>query len=127
MSTFEEIQGYFEDVGVVANIAPGVLGDNPKVAYKPSSEILEHLPLWEAASWSMLKTRVSHKEGISFKLDEVERCSRYIQGVDLAETPLAPLWHDIAVCRRVMPEQEADRRAAAAEDLFAKLKGVFAA
>lgn len=125
MSTFEEIKEYFDGVGVVANIAPGVLGDNPKVAYKPSDEILNNLPLGEAAGWSFLRTRVSHKEGISFKIDEVRRCARYIESVDIDATPLASIWHDIAVCRRVLTKEVADERTSAAEAEFEKLRAKF--
>ena len=124
-STFEDMKAYFDEEGVVANVAPGVLGDNPRVAYKPSEEILAHLPLAEAASWSRLRTRVSHKEGISFKIDEIQRCARYVESVDLAAEPLAALWHDIAVCRRVMDADVADARSLAADELFETLKNKF--
>lgn len=121
-STFEDMAEYFRSVDVVANVAPGVIGDNPRLAYKPSAEVLPALPLAEAVSWSMLRTRVSHKEGISMRLEEIRRCAEHVRSADLAAQPLAALWHDINVCRRALPADLADERFEAAEALFAVLR-----
>ena len=79
---------------MVGNIAPGVLGDNPKIAYKPSSEILPKLPLDISITNSRLRTLVSHKEGISFKKSENQTCAKFIIE-NMESRPLASIIMDI--------------------------------
>jgi hypothetical protein len=124
MSSFEDVVKYFMDVNVVANIAPGILGDNPKVAYKSSDEIIPHLPLNIAKNWSFLKTLVSHKEGISTKIDTIRKCADYISLIPIDDS-LQMLHHDINVVRRVMDSAEADERFAASERVFASLRSKY--
>ena len=93
-SNFSEILNFFDENGMVGNIAPGVLGDNPKIAYKPSSEILPKLPLDISITNSRLRTLVSHKEGISFKKSENQTCAKFIIE-NMESRPLASIIMDI--------------------------------
>lgn len=68
MSNFDDLAAFFARNDMVANMAPGMLGDNPEIAYKPSSQILPTLPLDIACTVTKLKTRVSHKEGMTYTL-----------------------------------------------------------
>lgn len=63
---FGDLVSYFEERGVLANIAPGVLGDHPD-GYKDAGEIVSKLPLDTAISHSFMKTLVSYKEGLPTK------------------------------------------------------------
>jgi hypothetical protein len=124
MSSFQDIAQYFKDAEIIANIAPGILGDNPKIAYRSSEDIIPHLPLDIAASWSFLKTLVSHKEGISFKIDTIRKCAEHISAIPITDS-IEMVHHDINVVRRVMDKAEADDRFAASERVFARLKNKY--
>ena len=78
MSSFDEIFDFFDRNGIAGNIAPGVLGDNPEKAYKPSSEIIGALPLDRACTTSRLRTVVAYKEGLSYNKDAQKRCAAFI-------------------------------------------------
>ena len=103
-STFVDLQRYFDEQKVVANIAPGVLGDNPEKAYKPSSEILPLLPLDIAHTKSMLRTRVSHKEGLVFKKGLVADCAEFVKTY-FNRTPLSPLIMDFNLVKDGIGEE----------------------
>jgi hypothetical protein len=124
MSSFQDIVQYFKDSEIIANIAPGILGDNPKIAYRSSDEIIPHLPLDIAASWSFLKTLVSHKEGISFKIDTIRKCAEHISAIPIDDS-LEMLHYDINVVRRVMDNAEANERFAAGERVFTRLRNKY--
>ena len=104
-STFRGLAEYFARKGIVGNIAPGVLGDNPEMAYKPSSEILPHLPLDIARTHSMLRTCVAHKEGITFRKADQVACAEYIRSVTLTDR-LAPLCCDYNLVRAHLTDAE---------------------
>lgn len=63
-STYRGLLDYYHEIGVVGNLSPNVMGDDPRTAYKPVDQIIPHLPLSQAISESLLRTLVNHKEGI---------------------------------------------------------------
>ena len=119
-STFSELAGLFAREGIAGNLAPGVLGDNPGRAYKPSAEILPHLPLDGAATRSMMRTCASHKEGLSFRKADVAACAQYVQGAYKAH-PLAPLWCDFNLVRGHLPDADYEEGVAMRDALLAAL------
>ena len=118
-SKFEDIAAFFEKNEMVGNIAPGVLGDNPEVAYKPSSEILPKLPLSVACTSSLLKTRVSHKEGISYNKALTCTCAKYIES---NTSEFAPLWCDYNLVQSVIEPEAYHKGCAERDALMAKLE-----
>ncbi|KAL4854637.1 hypothetical protein ACK3TF_004569 [Chlorella vulgaris] len=125
-SSFQDLEDFFEQHDMVGNIAPGILGDNPAKAYKPSAEILQHLPLKDACSWSMLKTRVAHKEGLVYKRHITASCAAHIQATDYEANPLLSLIHDLNLVRGAVPEDEMERRVAKRDEVMASLENKFA-
>ena len=103
-STFEELHRFFDANHIVANIAPGVLGDNPEKAYKPSSEILPLLPLNIAHTQSMLRTRVNHKEGLVYKKQLMADCADFVKKY-YKETELSPLIMDFNLVKDGIGEE----------------------
>ena len=103
-STFEELHQYFDTNRIVANMAPGVLGDNPTKAYKPSSEILPLLPLDIAHTQSMLRTRVSHKEGMVYKKQLMASCAEFVKQ-HYNQTELSPLIMDFNLVKDGIGEE----------------------
>lgn len=79
LSTFGDIVDFFKEHDVVGNIAPGVLGDNPSSAYKPLEAVIAALPTESACTLTYLRTRVSYKEGLSFKGPETKSCAEFIE------------------------------------------------
>lgn len=79
LSTFGDIVDFFKEHDVVGNIAPGVLGDNPSSAYKPLEAVIAALPIESACTLTYLRTRVSYKEGLSFKGPDTQRCAEFIE------------------------------------------------
>jgi hypothetical protein len=55
---------YYHRNGIIGNLSPNVLGDNPEIAYKSVEEVRKYLPESRALSKDRLRTRVNHKEGI---------------------------------------------------------------
>lgn len=102
MSTFEDIVAFYEETGVVGNVAPGVLGDNPRIAYNDVPTIMKHLPLDIACTQSCLKTMVSFKEGISYHKHSMKLCADYILEHWPTATDDRKLWLDINVCQQFM-------------------------
>lgn len=66
-SSYAEMIEYYDRVGFIGNLTPGVLGDNPAIAYKSPAEIRDKLPLDQAVYAATLKTLVNHKEGMNFR------------------------------------------------------------
>ena len=123
-STFEGMADFFRRVGIVANVAPGVLGDNPEMAYKKSAEILRHLPLNLARTQTMLRTLVSHKEGLSFNKAQVAACAKHICDTYTLD-PLAPLWCDFNLVRGHIPEEVYADGCRRRDEVFAALEAKF--
>ena len=123
-SKFEDIAAFFEKNEMVGNIAPGVLGDNPEVAYKPSSEILPKLPLSIACTSSLLKTRVSHKEGISYNKALTCACAKYIEH---NTSEFAPLWCDYNLVQSVIEPSAFEKGCAERDSLMARMESKYKA
>jgi hypothetical protein len=102
MTTFDDLGNFFREFDVVGNIAPGVLGDNPRIAYNDVATIVKHLPLDIACTKSMLRTRVAHKEGITYTARFCDDCARYINKMWLAATEEEKLWYDINLCQKYL-------------------------
>lgn len=119
-STFDDMAAFFARNEMVANIAPGVIGDNPEIAYKSTAEILPHLPLHKACTTSTLRTRVSHKEGLSFKKAETADCAEYAQRA-YSQTRMGSLWMDWNLIRSNMTDELFATVTAERDALFASL------
>ena len=124
-SKFADIAAFFEKNEMVGNIAPGVLGDNPEVAYKPSSEILPKLPLSIACTSSLLKTRVSHKEGITYKKAMTCACGEYIESAGANKSEFASLWCDYNLVKSAIKPETYDAGCAMRDQLMARLESKY--
>jgi len=119
-STFAGIAAYYRRHDVVGNLAPGVLGDNPEVAYKPSAEVTKHLPLGIARTVARLRTCVSHKEGMTYKKAERAACAAHIRAA-VDSDPMAPLWCDFNLVQDLLTPEEYADGCARRDALFAAL------
>ena len=106
MSTFDDVSEFFDTMGVVGNIAPGVLGDNPRIAYNDVPTIVKHLPLEIACTKSQLRTRVAHKEGIDFKKKTCDDCARFVNARWAMATDEQKLTYDINLCQSYLDNYE---------------------
>ncbi len=98
-STFTDVDAFYAEAGIVGNIAPGVLGDNPRIAYNDVPTILAHLPLDIAATKSKLATRVTYKEGIvTWPKTLVDQCADYIVSQWASSTDNKKMWMDLNLC-----------------------------
>lgn len=75
---FEDLVEYFGERGVIANIAPGVLGDHPS-GYKDAVDIVSKLPLDISTNHSFMKTLVSYKEGLPKGPKMSKRLAGYVK------------------------------------------------
>jgi hypothetical protein len=99
MSSFADVTAFYEEQGIVGNVAPGVLGDHPRIAYNDVPTILSHLPLHLAATKSQLATRVTYKEGIvTWPKTLNEQCGDYIAKVWSTASDTRKLWLDATLC-----------------------------
>lgn len=119
-SNFGDIVDFFERNDMVGNIAPGVLGDNPARAYKPSSEILPGLPLAISCTSTMLKTRVSHKEGLAYSKPVVCACAQYV-AENYERHEYFPLWCDFNLLQGQIPKEVFEDGCARRDNLLAAL------
>jgi hypothetical protein len=106
MSTFEDMANFFTETGVLGNIAPGVLGDNPRIAYNDVATIVKHLPLDIAATKSQLKTKVAHKEGITYNKKVSTDCANYINNVWETSTDEQKLCYDLNLCQSYLNDSQ---------------------
>lgn len=123
-STFEEMETYYAEQGMVANIAPGMLGDNPVRAYKPSAEILQQLPLKEACTTSLLRTRVSHKEGMTFSKETTLSCAKFISSKYAASANHC-VWCDFNLVRSAIDEDAFQKGSEARDARMEELERVY--
>ena len=84
-------------VGIIGNLSPGIIGDNPEFAYKSPEEIRQYLPLGEAVYHTTLKTLVNHKEGIHYRDNTrfAQFCVQAYAGLNDDEK----LWLDVGLVR----------------------------
>jgi hypothetical protein len=106
MSTFDDLADFFDTHNIAGNIAPGVLGDNPRIAYNDVPTIIKHLPLDIACTKSLLKTRVAHKEGITYTNKHNDDCGRYINKVWETSSDEKKLHYDLNLCQRYLTNFE---------------------
>lgn len=106
MSTFKDVHDFFNSGQIWGNIAPGVLGDNPRIAYNDVPTILTHLPLDIACTKSQLKTKVAHKEGISTDPKHCKACAAYIESVWSTSSPDQKLCYDLNLCRKFLKDYD---------------------
>jgi hypothetical protein len=112
MSSFNDVVAFYEEQGIVGNVAPALLGDHPRIAYNPVEAIIEKLPLHIACSSGQLRTCVTYKEGIShngFNKHEVESCAKYITEVWDSSDRNRRLWLDFAVSQRSLNKKLVDK------------------
>lgn len=101
---FDDLISYFEERGVLANIAPGVLGDHPD-GYKDAGEIVDKLPLDMSISHSFLKTLVSYKEGLPTKGPRMsKRLAQYVKGSWTSMTGVQKTCIDLNLIRKELGE-----------------------
>lgn len=113
-STFEDVMSWYAECGIVGNIAPGVLGDNPRIAYKDADAIIDELPIEDACTHSQLRTRVTYKEGISYNASAKASCAEFIRKIwpHLINVTLnnrlahRKLWMDLNLCRVHLTTEE---------------------
>lgn len=98
-STFKDVMAFYDEVKIVGNLAPGVLGDNPRIAYKDTESIIKELPRDIACTKSQLRTLVSYKEGISYNGKINFACAEYIKSVWPNLSDHRKLWMDLNLCR----------------------------
>lgn len=107
MSSFEDVANFFKSNGIAGNIAPGVLGDNPRIAYNDIPTIIKHLPLNIACTKSQLKTKVAHKEGITYNKKHCMDCAEYINKMWKTATNEQKLAYDLNLCQNYLKDYEA--------------------
>lgn len=106
MSTYADVEAFFRSNDIWGNIAPGILGDNPRIAYNDVPTILSHLPLDIACTKSQLRTRLAHKEGISTDPKYCKMCAAHIESVWDAASPDQKLCYDLNLCRKFLKRYE---------------------
>jgi hypothetical protein len=96
-SSYSMMMEYYNKVGFIGNIAPGVLGDNPEIAYKGSAEIRAKLPIDSAVFHTNLKTLVNHKEGINYRWNRL--FTKFCVDTYHTMDDNSKLWLDIGLVR----------------------------
>lgn len=105
-STYEDVYNFYKEMDVVGPINPAIIGDNPRTAYKDVETVIKELPLHLACTSSKLRTRVTHKEGISFIQKNKKDCAEFIKKM-WGTVPLEEkLMFDIVLCTRELPDIE---------------------
>ena len=127
LSTVADLAAFLAEAGVVANIAPGLLGDNPRIAYNDVPTIVARLPLAQACTHAQLRTIVAFKEGISRSAQDVQACADYVLSVWPRASDAEKLTLDLNVCRRGLGERRFADLAAERDAIFDAVAGVFAA
>ncbi len=106
MSTFEDVVNFYDEYKIIGNIAPGILGDNPRIAYNDVNTIIKQLPLDIACTRSLLKTVVTFKEGITYQKEYIKKCADYITKNWNEYVNHRKLWLDINVCSLMLKEED---------------------
>ena len=75
---FEDLIEYFEEKNIVANIAPGILGDHPD-GYRSEVDVIKKLPIGISKTCTYLRTLVSYKEGLPTKPSLTKRLGGYVK------------------------------------------------
>lgn len=125
LSTFDDVVAFHDAQGMVGNIAPGLLGDNPAIAYNDVEVVQRALPLDEACTRSQLKTLVAFKEGICHMPRDNEACAAFIQRVWSSSRPDQKLTYDLNLCRRVLGEAQYAVLAAERDAVYEEFKARF--
>lgn len=102
-STYKDVYDFYKEAGVVGPINPAIIGDNPRTAYKDVETVLKELPLHLACTSSKLRTKVTHKEGISFIQKNKVDCAEFIKTM-WDQVPMEEkLVFDVVLCARELP------------------------
>jgi hypothetical protein len=125
MSTFEDICSFCEDNHFVSNYAPGLLGDNPQIAYNDVATVVKFLPLDIACTKSWLKTVVAYKEGMDHNFKYIKTCSEYIEKNWYLVPRYKRLLYDINLCQANLSlfktyTKEREKILEACKDLYVK-------
>lgn len=96
-SSYDTMMEYYGKIGFIGNISPGIIGDNPEIAYKAPAEIRDKLPLDTAVYHTNLKTLVNHKEGINYRWSK--QFARFCVEKYATLTDDAKLWLDMGLVR----------------------------
>ena len=124
MSSFADVVAFYEEQGIVGNVAPGVLGDNPRIAYNDVPTILSHLPLHLAATKSQLATRVTYKEGImTWPKTTIEQCAEYIVSVWDTCSDTHKLWLDATLCLSTKQKDNMKNYIEERETIYTRIAG----
>lgn len=99
-TTYSDLVEFFNENKIAGNIAPGILGDNPKIAYNNIETVIKNLPLEIACTKSLLKTHVSYKEGLLFSSKLEKELAVYIKEVWNTIDEHEKLRLDIETCIR---------------------------
>jgi hypothetical protein len=122
MASFEDVVAFYEEQSVAGNVAPGILGDHPRIAYNDIPTILAHLPLHLAATKSRLATCVSYKEGIvNWPKEPIEKCAAYIESVWNSCSETRKLWLDVNLCIGTSHKEAMLRYLGEREEIYKKL------
>ena len=97
-STYEDVYNFYKEYNVVGPINPSITGDNPRTAYKDVETVKKELPLHLACTSSKLVTRVTHKEGISYR--SKKECAEFIEKMWNNVSNEEKLVFDIVLCSR---------------------------
>ena len=125
MTTFEDVVKFYDEYNIIGNIAPGILGDNPRIAYNDVNTIIKQLPLDIACTSSLLKTVVTFKEGIVYQKDYIKKCADYITKNWNISSNARKLWLDINVCAQMLKEDDFSRFIKEREEIMNQYKQLF--
>ena len=79
-SEYSMVLEFYRERGIVGGLSPGILGDNPTIAYKSVEEVRRHLPEDSAHAVGWLHTLVNHKEGIDNNPRVWKKFVEFVQG-----------------------------------------------
>jgi hypothetical protein len=127
LSTFADVVAFHAEAGIVGNIAPGLLGDNPRIAYNDVPTIIARLPLAEACTHAQLRTVVAFKEGISHSQRDVQACADYAVAAWPSASDADKLTLDLNVCQQGMSKPLYAALAAERDAIYHELTEKFAA
>ena len=126
LSSFSDIVVFCEEQEMCANIAPGLLGDHPRIAYNNVETVMSHLPQ-DTCTKSQLKTRVSYKEGIAdhWKKDIINKCASYILEAWSTASDERKLWFDLIVSQGGLEKDEFNKMLKEQDEIYEKMKQIF--
>ena len=125
MSSFSDIVAFHDSQGMVGNIAPGLLGDNPACAYNDVATVVRALPLAGACTQSRLRTLVAFKEGVSPIPRYNDACAAYVRAAWPTATDAEKLTFDLNLCQRSLGATVYNAMAVERDAIFASFLSQF--